>query len=349
MLFVSFFPQLIAGPIVHWREMGPQIAAIGVPRDRSKDAALGLSVFAIGLFKKVAIADSLAPIADATFALAEQGASISFFEAWIGALAFSIQIYFDFSSYTDMAIGLALMFGIRLPENFNSPYKARDFADFWRRWHMTLSAFLRDYLYKPIGGNRAGPVRRWVNVMVVMLLGGLWHGASWTFVAWGAAHGVLIAASHIYRSAVPAVDSRSQILAERTFVFATVTAIWVLFRAETFGAAWRIISAMADPLSAALPGRIVLAVDRFLPGLFSIGPGMFPNLAETGRTPEVAGLVILVIGLFACFALPNTRQLFERRRDFAWPNVATATILGVAAGLALVLIPRSGRFIYFQF
>jgi len=130
LLFVAFFPQLVAGPIVHWREMGPQIAAIGCNRDFARDAALGLSIFAIGLFKKVVIADSVAPIADATFALAEQGSGISFFEAWLGALAFSTQIYFDFSGYTDMAIGLALLFGIRLPENFDSPYKARDFADF---------------------------------------------------------------------------------------------------------------------------------------------------------------------------------------------------------------------------
>ncbi|MBL0930421.1 MAG: MBOAT family protein [Alphaproteobacteria bacterium] len=349
LLFVAFFPQLVAGPIVHWRELGPQIAVVGGPRDRAREAAVGLSIFAIGLFKKVAIADSVAPIADATFTLAELGAGISFFEGWIGALAFSIQIYFDFSGYTDMAIGLALMFGIRLPENFNSPYKARDFADFWRRWHMTLSAFLRDYLYKPLGGNRAGPVRRWVNVMIVMLLGGLWHGASWTFVAWGAAHGMLIAASHFYRAVNPARDSPFQIIAERGVVFAIVTAVWVFFRAETFGAAWRVLSAMADPFSAALPGRLALALEKVVPGVFAGGPGMFPNLAAIGRVPDALGLAILAFGLIVCFFLPNTRQLFDRARELAWPNLASAVILGFMAGLALVLLPRSGRFIYFQF
>ncbi len=349
LLFVAFFPQLVAGPIVHWREMGPQIAAIGAPRDRARDVAMGLSIFAIGLFKKVVIADSVAPIADAAFALAGQGVSLAFFEAWIGALAFSIQIYFDFSGYTDMAIGLALMFGIHLPENFASPYKARDFADFWRRWHMTLSAFLRDYLYKPLGGNRAGPARRWANVMIVMLLGGLWHGASWTFVAWGAAHGALIAASHVYRSVVAVGVSRAQIAAERAFVFTGVTVVWVFFRAETFGAAWHMLSAMADPFSMALPGRLVLAIERFIPGVFAVGPGMFPNFARFGLTPDAVGLVVLAAGLVACFALPNTRQIFERAREFTWPNLASAAILGLAAGLSLVLVPRSGRFIYFQF
>ncbi len=349
LLFVAFFPQLVAGPIVHWREMGSQIATIAAPRDRARDAALGLSIFAIGLFKKLAIADSVAPIADATFGAAARGGALSFFEAWIGALAFSIQIYFDFSGYTDMAIGLAWMFGIRLPENFNSPYKARDFAEFWRRWHMTLSAFLRDYLYKPLGGNRAGPARRWANVMIVMLLGGLWHGASWTFVAWGAAHGILIAMSHVYRTLVTANDSHIQAMGERAFVFAVVTAVWVFFRAETFDAAWHVLSAMADPLSAALPGRLVLMIDKFAPGFFAVRPGMFPNLSQYGQAPDAAGLVILVGGLIACFALPNTREIFERTRTYAWPNLASAAILGIAAGLALVLIPRSGRFIYFQF
>lgn len=349
LLFVAFFPQLVAGPIVHWREMGPQIAAIGAPRDRAHDTALGLSIFAIGLFKKLAIADSVAPIADSTFELAERGVPLTFFEGWVGALAFSIQIYFDFSGYTDMAIGLALLFGIKLPENFNSPYKARDFADFWRRWHMTLSAFLRDYLYKPLGGNRVGSLRRWSNVMIVMLLGGLWHGASWTFVAWGAAHGFLIAASHVYRAMAAAGDSRLQIAIERMFVFLVVTAVWVFFRAETFGAAWQVLSAMADPLTIALPGRLISLIDKVAPGLFAVGPGMFPNLAGASRTPEWSELAILAAGLLACFIFPNTRLLFERARAFAWPNLASAVILGFAAGLALVLIPRSGRFIYFQF
>lgn len=349
LLFVAFFPQLVAGPIVHWREMGPQIAAIGALRDRARDAAMGLSIFAIGLFKKVVIADSVAPIADATYGLAEQGASLSFSEAWVGALAFSIQIYFDFSGYTDMAIGLALMFGIRLPENFNSPYKARDFADFWRRWHMTLSAFLRDYLYKPLGGNRAGEMRRWIAVMTVMLLGGLWHGASWTFVAWGAAHGVLIAASHVYRAVVAVGISRTQIAAERATVFIGVTIVWVFFRAESFSTAWHMLFAMADPLSMALPGRLALTMERIFPNIFVAGPGMFPNFAQFGLTPDAVGLTILALGLIACFVLPNTRQIFERAREAAWPNLLSAAILGAAAGLALVLLPRSGRFIYFQF
>lgn len=349
LLFVVFFPQLIAGPIVHWHQMGPQIAAIGGPRDYASDTALGLSIFAVGLFKKVAIADSVAPIGDATFALAERGANISFFEGWIGALAFSSQIYFDFSGYTDMAIGLALMFGIHLPENFNSPFKARDFADFWRRWHMTLSAFLRDYLYKPLGGNRVGAIRRWSNVMIVMLLGGLWHGASWTFVAWGATHGMLIVVSHLYRAVLPAYNSSTQIALERAIVFVVVTAVWVVFRAETLGAALHLLSAMFDFSTFALPGRLTILLGRLFPETFADASGMFPNLTRSGSAPELAPLVVLFISLVAGFALPNTRSIFEKQQVGAWPNLFAAAAFGIAAGVALILMPRSSRFIYFQF
>lgn len=185
--------------------------------------------------------------------------------------------------------------------------------------------------------------------MTVMLLGGLWHGASWTFVAWGAAHGVLIAASHVYRAVVAVGISRTQIAAERATVFIGVTIVWVFFRAESFSTAWHMLFAMADPLSMALPGRLALTMERIFPNIFVAGPGMFPNFAQFGLTPDAVGLTILALGLIACFVLPNTRQIFERAREAAWPNLLSAAILGAAAGLALVLLPRSGRFIYFQF
>jgi alginate O-acetyltransferase complex protein AlgI len=175
-LFVTFFPQLIAGPIVHHREMLPQFVKNTIYKFNHQHLAIGLTIFFIGLFKKVVLADGVAVYATPVFEAAEQGVMLTFFEAWAGALAYTFQLYFDFSGYSDMAIGIARMFGIRLPLNFNSPYKSVNIIEFWRRWHITLSRFLRDYLYIPLGGNRKGKFRRYINLMITMLLGGLWHG-----------------------------------------------------------------------------------------------------------------------------------------------------------------------------
>jgi len=201
LLFVAFFPQLIAGPIVHHREMMPQLLTGRGPR--AEDFAIGATLFAAGLFKKVVLADSLAPFASPVFAAADAGLAVTTAEAWGAALAYALQLYFDFSGYSDMALGLARLFGVRLPINFDSPYQATSLIDFWRRWHMTLSRFLRDYLYIPLGGNRQGPARRWVNLMITMALGGLWHGAGWGFLIWGLIHGAGLAANHAWRSAAP--------------------------------------------------------------------------------------------------------------------------------------------------
>ena len=188
-LFVMFFPQLIAGPIVHHREFIPQFHRPDARRVNADDVGAGLALFTMGLVKKVLIADALVLWSDPVFASAQAGAVPSLFAAWVGALSFTFQIYFDFSGYTDMALGLALMLGVRLPLNFDSPYKATSIIDFWRRWHMTLSRFLRDYVYIPLGGNRLGERRRNFNLMLTMLVGGLWHGAAWTFIVWGGLHG----------------------------------------------------------------------------------------------------------------------------------------------------------------
>jgi len=193
-LFVLFFPQLIAGPIVHHSEAMSQFQTRGPVQ--ASVIAMGLTIFAIGLANKVLLADSLAVYATPQFDAAAAGAPLSFLAAWSGALAYTLQLYFDFSGYTDMAIGAALLFGVRLPLNFNSPYKARNIIDFWRRWHMTLSRFLRDYLYIPLGGNRHGKLSRYLNLFITMLFGGLWHGAGWTFIFWGALHGFYLAINH---------------------------------------------------------------------------------------------------------------------------------------------------------
>ncbi len=186
-LFVTYFPHLIAGPILHHAEMMPQFAQRQTYRPDYDKLAAGVTLFVLGLTKKVLIADEVGGYVAPFFDAARSGAALTFLEAWCGALAYTFQLYFDFSGYSDMAVGLSLMFGVRLPINFHSPYKAVNIIEFWRRWHMTLSRFLRDYLYVPLGGSRKGPARRYINLLLTMLLGGLWHGAGWTFVLWGAA------------------------------------------------------------------------------------------------------------------------------------------------------------------
>src|ERR1700761_3796030 len=229
-LFVTYFPHLIAGPILHHRDMIPQFESVESKRPNPRLILYGLIIFGIGLFKKTVLADGIQPLV----VLAFYQAAPSFDQAWIGALAYTFQLYFDFSGYSDMAIGISLMFGIFLPLNFNSPYKATSIIDFWRRWHITLSQFLRDYLYIPLGGNRRGRVLRYVNLMVTMVLGGLWHGAAWTFVAWGALHGVYLCINHAWNHFSPAPPRFAPLakLATGTLTFLAVVVAWVFFRAD---------------------------------------------------------------------------------------------------------------------
>ena len=195
-LFVTFFPQLVAGPIVHHKEILPQFAEGRALKITAYNLYVGITLFVIGLFKKVVLADNIAPYADGVFRAAEDGVALTFFESWAGSLAYTFQLYFDFSGYSDMAIGLGRMFGFGLPINFFSPYKARNIIEFWRRWHITLSRFLREYLYIPLGGNRKGHYRHYANLMITMFLGGLWHGAGWTFIIWGGLHGLFLCINH---------------------------------------------------------------------------------------------------------------------------------------------------------
>jgi D-alanyl-lipoteichoic acid acyltransferase DltB (MBOAT superfamily) len=236
-LFVTFFPHLLAGPILHHKEMMPQFDSLKGKVINYKNIAAGLFLFSIGLFKKVVIADTFAQWANAGFDTAQ---SLNLIEAWATSLSYTFQLYFDFSGYTDMALGVALLFNIRLPINFNSPYKALDIQDFWRRWHITLSRFLRDYIYIPLGGNRNGELRTYSNLFTVFLVGGLWHGASWMFVIWGALHGTAIV---IHRAWKSLGFSMNKYLAWFiTFNFINIT--WVFFRAKDWGSAEKIITAM---------------------------------------------------------------------------------------------------------
>src|SRR5438105_659408 len=246
-LFVSFFPHLIAGPLVHHAEMIPQFKRGRTGRSALL-AARGLAIFAAGLFKKVVIADNLAQFVSPVFAHLDAGGGVTTPWAWLATLAYSLQIYFDFSGYSDMAIGLALLFGIRLPVNFRSPYQATSLIDFWRRWHITLSRFLRDYLYIPLGGSRGPQSRTYVNLLLVMTLGGLWHGAGWTFVVWGAIHGVALIINHIWNIVAAKGHATAEFFGGPINGLLTMLVVllgWVFFRAADLHAATNIFRSLA--------------------------------------------------------------------------------------------------------
>ncbi len=250
MLFVTFFPQLIAGPIVMQRDTIPQFNLSNFTNRYAMNLMAGATLFAIGLFKKIVLADGIAPAANAVFSLADQGTIIPMEAAWLGSLAYTFQIYFDFSGYCDMALGLALMFGIRLPINFNSPYRSLSIVEFWRRWHITLSRFLRDYLYIPLGGNKSGFLGTRGNLAITMLLGGLWHGAGWNFIIWGGLHGGYLMINHIWSGSSLGQGCRTiihpYVYASAAWLITMVAVIlaWVFFRAETLDGALIMLHSM---------------------------------------------------------------------------------------------------------
>lgn len=365
LLFVTFFPQLIAGPIMHHREMMPQFTEQTRNPGIWDDLAIGLMIFCIGLFKKTMIADKMGFWSDRVFESAALGAPVPLLEAWTGALAFTFQIYFDFSGYTDMAIGLALMFGIRLPINFASPYKAESIIDFWRRWHITLSRFLRDYIYIPLGGSRQGATRRYTNLMIVMLLGGLWHGAAWTFVLWGAMHGAFLIINHGWRRRTGTTNNTMMRWVYRSLTFLMVVMAWVMFRSESFETAQTIYSGMASLNGVVLP-------NHYLGILGPIGTTLTSWGVTFGLTPDFGGgvqILWLLGALIFVWFLPNTQTIMQEYRPvlrdtlskagpvskalgrMARPGLTTGLALGLlAAFLALrQLQGQPGEFIYFQF
>ncbi|MTI43067.1 D-alanyl-lipoteichoic acid acyltransferase DltB (MBOAT superfamily) [Roseibium hamelinense] len=354
MLFVVFFPQLIAGPIVMQRETIPQFKMKVFQNRLVLNLAVGATLFAIGLFKKIVLADGIAPYANTVFSLAETGTGVPMEAAWIGALAYTFQLYFDFSGYCDMALGLARMFGIRLPVNFNSPYKATSISDFWRRWHITLSHFLRDYLYILLGGNRSGAARQKANLMITMLLGGLWHGASWNFVFWGGLHGAYLVINHgwsqlVGKGYVPNVlpAPLAQFLSRALTLLAVVVA-WVYFRAESFEGA-----------------------NNILVGMTGLSTVYEPKLWESvtlETAPIWAGLAMLS-GIV--FLLPNSIEFTERYNPvlrvkqfvaqrksdgflpLRWrPSASWAmalSMIGVVSMLQIYRLADLTEFIYFNF
>jgi len=366
-LFVSFFPQLIAGPITHHGEIMPQFRKQDTARAHWGDWSVGLTLFVFGLAKKVLLADRLAAFASPVFQVAKGGADFGLTEAWVGVLAYTLQLYFDFSGYSDMAIGLARLFGIRLPMNFNSPYQATNIADFWRRWHVTLSRFLRDYLYIPLGGNRRGPVRKYLNLFLTMLIGGIWHGAGWTFVIWGALHGAYLLVYHAWRdwrekhqtpNTKHQITSKLQTpnggaprplfrtIVARAVTFLAVVVAWVFFRAENFEAAASLLVSMTG------------------------ANGFTSNFSRLDMT---SAWIIVSLLLLAVWVLPNSHQLLARfeptleyarhenaeaqfdavpkwARRLVWkPRLAWVLCLAVLTVWSILGLSRVSEFIYWQF
>lgn len=344
-LFVSFFPQLIAGPIVHHKELIPQLQQPDLGVLRLGNFNLGISVFVIGLAKKVFIADWLVIYADPLFRAAAQGQPLSGFEAWGGTLAYALQLYFDFSGYADMAIGLGLMFGLILPENFNRPYAALSISDFWRRWHITLSRFLRDYLYIPLGGNRGGRWSELRNLGTTMLLGGIWHGAAWTFVIWGAIHGGALIVERLWRQLRGRLGwGELPTFAAWPLTLFVVMMAWVPFRAESLSAAWNMWSAMlAGPL---LPDRARVTLGPALSGwLESLGVGMSGPM-QLGLGDWVVALPLLGFSFLLAVFMPTGYRLCSHLLS---PMEREGSRLGVAGGGALVASLLVGSLVYLSY
>lgn len=353
-LFVSYFPHLVAGPVLHHGDMMPQFADPTTYKPNAAHFAIGLSIFVLGLAKKVLIADNLAPMANPVFA---PGAHPAMIEAWVGTLAYTFQLYFDFSGYSDMAIGLSRLFGIALPLNFASPYKARNIAEFWRRWHMTLSRFLRDYLYIPLGGSRDGRLLRYRNLMLTMLLGGLWHGAAWTFVAWGALHGAYLIVHQCWqgsRAALSMEGKRWWPPLAQCLTFAAVVTAWIFFRADSFATAFDVLKGMGGQNGLDLP-RGLAQFSHCLQWLPM--PVKFDGVAWIDISGP--GLPVLGLAMVLAFAAPNTQQLFwrfaaaQQPARLAWlgwqPRRAWSLAMAALFVSCVFSMNRVTEFLYFQF
>ncbi|WP_219495489.1 MBOAT family O-acyltransferase [Nonomuraea coxensis] len=320
--YIAMFPQLVAGPIVRYHEIAEQLG--DTRRDRLGDLAAGFPRFALGLAKKVIVADSLASVADAAFAQA--GGAVNTPTAWLGASAFALQIYFDFSGYSDMAVGLGLMFGFRLPENFDRPYSAYSVTDFWRRWHMSLSRWFRDYVYIPLGGNRGGAPRTYRNLLIIFVLCGFWHGADWTFLVWGLYHGALLVVERLLGwdrppGAVWALALR------RAATLLLVVVGWVFFRAESMTQAWGMLRAM-----------------------FTWRPGELDEFVAWAANHQRTAVFALALAVVALPASRALGPLIQTGRGTA-ARLARAAVTWVAAPYAAVLVAAGtfSPFLYYQF
>jgi alginate O-acetyltransferase complex protein AlgI len=359
-LFVTYFPHLIAGPVLHHKEMMPQFSSSNTYRFEYDNMAIGISLFFFGLFKKTVLADNVSGYATPVFEAAARGEDVATFEAWGGALSYTLQLYFDFSGYTDMAIGSSRMFGVKLPINFYSPYKATNIIDFWKRWHISLSRFLRDYLYIPLGGNRRGEFRRYINLFITMLLGGIWHGANWTFMIWGGLHGFYLIINHFWQSCRKwlGFDSTKTSVIYRltchSITFIAVVSAWVFFRSSSLQTATIIIKGMMGFNGTLLPLSWLEDNEQNFVIRWLLSKGCKPALDETlfdGNTELLVIAILLLISL----VLPNTSEIFsDNRSDFSvywhWQANTRWLILTIVMGfLAILSISDLSEFIYFQF
>lgn len=345
-LFVTFFPQLIAGPIVHHTQVMPQFDK-PFEKDAWNNLALGSTVFIIGLFKKVVIADSAALLSSPVFGAVSNGMDPTFIPAWLAALGYAMQIYFDFSGYSDMAIGLGILFGIRLPANFNSPYKATSIIDFWRRWHMTLSQFLKNYLYIPLGGSRHGYHRKLINIMLTMTLGGLWHGAAWNFVIWGMLHGLYIVINHLWRRIAFVTISP---LVGWGITFVMVVIAWVPFRAQDLDTTIRIYQGMAGLNGVSLPTFAQPIAQQ-------LGAGIAQTFAYDGLGPVNIWIAVtmLPMAVFVALFMPNSFEWTRLQpstvlsRIYWYPSASKAFFVALLLSISMLKFNDVSEFLYFQF
>ena len=361
-LFVTYFPHLIAGPILHHAEMMPQFANADTYRMRAENIAVGLTIFFIGLFKKVMLADGIAPYVAPLYGLPGAGVAPTLLEAWCGVVAYSLQLYFDFSGYSDMAIGLSRMFGVKLPLNFHSPYKAVNIAELWNRWHMTLSRFLRDYVFIPLGGRRKSAWRRYSSVIATMFLCGLWHGAGWTYIVFGLLHGVYLAINQAWRSWRGKARKRTTLMGTVAAIALTYVA-WlvglVFFRADSVPHALQMLAGMAGLNGFALP-------DHWLPKWGALGTWLNTQGLSFAYSRDLvsAGLINWIVILLAIvWFAPNTQQIMARfnpalllprdltpARRLQWrPTVAFGVFIAVIGLISVVNLHRQSEFLYFQF
>lgn len=331
-LFVTFFPHLLAGPILHHKEMMPQFDSLKSKVINYKNIAMGLFLFSIGIFKKVVIADTFAEWANAGFATEH---ALNFFEAWATSLSYTFQLYFDFSGYTDMALAVALMFNIKLPINFNSPYKALNIQDFWRRWHITLSRFLRDYIYIPLGGNRNGEFRTYSNLFTVFLVGGLWHGASWMFVIWGALHGIAIVLHRAWQQ----MGKKMNTLLAWFITFNFINFTWIFFRANDWDDALKVIKGMLGLSGFMLPEKYAKGL-MFLQQYGVEFGGVFGDIQGKAQT-----IVYIIVATIITLKLKNAMEMI---RDFQ-PTRLNLFFAMALFFTALSMMSRVSEFLYFNF
>ncbi len=353
--FVTYFPHLIAGPIIHHKDVIPLLSQKETFRFQPDNFSVGLTIFSIGLFKKTFLADTVGAYVPGVFDTPPES-GLTMFEAWGGALAYTLQIYFDFSAYSDMALGLSKALNIPLPLNFFSPYQAKSIVDFWRRWHISLSRFLRDYLYISLGGNRRGEFRRYLNLFLTMLLGGLWHGAGWTFIVWGCLHGIFLMINHAWSNQTKV---RLHGIFAQALTLLCVMIAWVFFRANSLDSALLILRTMTGLGEISVGPGLISRIPQ-LREFGIVGNGFFPNLSYFRGTGLLWMFGLLAISLW----MPNIAQLFRNHSamlipknlqneldcKFQWrPSSLWAITSAVLFLVGVIYMNKQSVFLYFQF